>query len=280
MVMDATRLPALPTVDVLGRDLLAIPRWRIAVSLVLPFVLAIGYYLAASNGWWVPAAIAVVALSFLTYGSISHDLVHGSLRLPRRYNDWLLTAIELLMLRSGRAYRLAHGNHHARYPDALDDPEAAAAFGSWSAALAAGPLYFPRLWLWAFRFYPRHRPRLALEAAVIAALVTGATVLAIRGIAFAPLIYVTLAQAGTWIVPLVTAAIPHDPRGSGPLFQTRRFRGAAIRLIALEHLYHLEHHLYPGVPHHSWPELARRLDPILDAAGVPIVRIAIRPFPC
>ncbi|HXD85702.1 MAG TPA: fatty acid desaturase [Urbifossiella sp.] len=270
----------MPTLDALGRDLLAIPRWRIAVSLALPFVLLVGYFLAASTGWWVPAAIAIVALSFLTYGSISHDLVHRSLRLPRRCNDWLLTAIELLMIRSGRAYRLAHGNHHARYPDAADDPEAAAAFGSWRFALAAGPLYFPRLWFWAFRRYPNHRPRLALEATAIAALVIAATVLAIRSISFAPLIYVVLVQAGTWIVPLVTSAIPHDPRGRGPLFQTRRFRGAAIRIIALEHLYHLEHHLYPGVPHHSWPELARRLDPILDAAGVPIVRLAIRPFSC
>ena len=33
-------------------------------------------------------------------------------------------------------------------------------------------------------------------------------------------------------------------------------------------LYHLEHHLYPAVPHHHWPALARRLDPYFDAAGI------------
>jgi fatty acid desaturase len=42
--------------------------------------------------------------------------------------------------------------------------------------------------------------------------------------------------------------------------------------VGLEHLYHLEHHLYPKVPHHNWPALGRRLDPYFQAAGVePIV---------
>jgi beta-carotene hydroxylase len=40
-------------------------------------------------------------------------------------------------------------------------------------------------------------------------------------------------------------------------------------------LYHLEHHLYPAVPHHHWPELARRLDPYLDAADIAPVKLWI-----
>ncbi len=78
---------------------------------------------------------------------------------------------------------------------------------------------------------------------------------------------------GTWIVPLITAYIPHNPKGGSTLSQTRRFRGWMVRLIAFDHLYHLEHHLYPAVPHHRWAELARRLDPYLDRAGVPSVRL-------
>jgi beta-carotene hydroxylase len=41
----------------------------------------------------------------------------------------------------------------------------------------------------------------------------------------------------------------------------------------LHHLYHLEHHLYPRVPAHHWRELSARLDPYLDAADVPAIRI-------
>ena len=57
-----------------------------------------------------------------------------------------------------------------------------------------------------------------------------------------------------------------------PLQQTRAFRGVVASVLALEHLYHLEHHLYPAVPHHNWPMLAKRLEPYLEKAGVKFVR--------
>ncbi|MCI0701496.1 MAG: fatty acid desaturase [Planctomycetia bacterium] len=266
--------PELPSLSELGRDLLALPRWRIALSLVTPFALVSAYFGFAFAGVWPVAFGCIVLLSFVTYGSISHDLVHRALGLSRRWNDLFLTAIELLMLRSGRAYRLAHLNHHSRYPDSTDDPESAAAHGGLLSALASGPTFFFRLWVWAFRHYPAHRVRLVLEGGIIASLVTVAVVLAVAW-SIVPLVYVLLAYLGTWIVPLVTAYIPHTPDGDSPLSQTRRFRGRLIRLIALDHLYHLEHHLYPSVPHHRWPELARRLDPHLDRAEVPIVRLGL-----
>lgn len=61
-----------------------------------------------------------MALSFVTYGSTLHDLVHRSLHLPHRWNDFLLSVIELLSLRSGTAYRLSHLNHHQHLLDAND----------------------------------------------------------------------------------------------------------------------------------------------------------------
>jgi beta-carotene hydroxylase len=267
--------PNLPTLDALGRDLLTIPRWRTALSLIAPFVLATAYFAFAFAGCWMVAVVCVVALSFVTYGSVSHDLVHRTLGLPRRLNDALLTAIDLLMLRSGRAYRLAHLNHHSRYPDEHEDPEAAAAHGGFGSAIASGPLFFVRLWWWAVRRHPEHRSRLLLEGGAIACLVMGTVLVAACGLSVVPLVYVSLAYLGTWVVPLATASIPHAPKGDSPLSQTRRFRGLLARLVALDHLYHLEHHLYPAVPHHRWPELARRLDPHLDRAGVPAIRLGL-----
>jgi beta-carotene hydroxylase len=271
--MHAEQHPLLPTLGALGYDLLDVPRWRVALSLAAPFALSATYFTVAWAGWWPVALGCMVALSFVTYGSVSHDLVHRTLRLPPRWNDFFLTAIELLLLRSGRTYRLAHLNHHARYPDAGADPEGAAAHrGLWH-ALRSGPLFFFRLWVWALRRDPAHRPRLLLEGAAIALLTTAAVVAAVCGGSVVPLVYVGLARLGTWVVPLATAYIPHAPQGDSPLTQTRRFRGALARLVALDHLYHLEHHLYPRVPHHRWPELARRLDPHLDRAAVPTVRL-------
>ncbi len=39
-------------------------------------------------------------------------------------------------------------------------------------------------------------------------------------------------------------------------------------VLFLELTYHLEHHLYPQVPSHHLSELARRLDPTFEKAGV------------
>jgi beta-carotene hydroxylase len=273
--MNSARESNLPTLGALGRDLLDVPRWRVALSLSAPFALTAAYFGFALLGWWPVAVGCVIALSFVTYGSISHDLVHSTLRLPRRWNDFFLTAIELLLLRSGRAYRLAHLNHHLRYPDARDDPEAAAAHGGLFGALLSGPLFFLRLWWWAVNRYPAHRMRLVFEGTAIAGLAAAAVGAAVCGVSVVPLVFVGLAYLGTWIVPLATAYIPHTPDGDTPLSQTRRFRGALARVLALDHLYHLEHHLHPAVPHYRWPELARRLDPHLDRAKVAVVRLGL-----
>jgi beta-carotene hydroxylase len=265
--------PVPPTLDELGRDLLRIPRWRLVLSLASPFVLVGLFFAFASSDWWLAAGACMVALSFITYGSISHDLVHRTLSLSRRWNDLFLTLIEGLMLRSGRAYRLAHLNHHARYPDPVNDPEARAAYVTLGAALLSGPGFFVRLWWWAVRNHPEHRARLATEGLAILCLATVAVLCAVMGWTFALIVYVGLAYLGTWIVPVATAYIPHAPMGATVLSQTRRFRGWIIRLLAFDHLYHLEHHLYPAIPHQRWPELARRLDAFLDQAAVPAIRL-------
>jgi beta-carotene hydroxylase len=265
--------PILPAIGELGRDLLAVSHRRVALSLATPFLLAAAFFVLAGMGLWLPAVGCVVALSFFTYGSVSHDLVHRALGLSRATNDFFLTAIELLMFRSGRSYRLAHLNHHARFPDSSADPEGRAAHGSFWAALRSGPFFQPRLWLWAFENHSTHRARLLIEAGAVLALVAIALAAAVGGWSIVPLAYALLVYLGTWVTPLVTSFLPHSPNGSSPLTQTRRFRGWVVRLLTLDHLYHLEHHLYPSVPHHRWRELARRLDPFLDQARVPIVQL-------
>lgn len=86
------------------------------------------------------------------------------------------------------------------------------------------------------------------------------------------LVYVVLMVMGSWIIPLITSYIPHDPKGETELHQTRLFRGKMLSIVAVEHTYHLEHHLYPAVPH-NWPQLARKLDPYFDAAGLKPIKL-------
>src|SRR5215216_2208711 len=136
----------LPPLAELGLDLLKISRFQRAWAVLLPFACAGLYFTFAWLRLWPLAVLALMYLSFVTYGSISHDLVHRTLGLPRRLNDVLLTVVELLAFRSGHAYRLAHLHHHARFPHD-DDIEGAAAKMPLLRTLAEGIIFQPRIML-------------------------------------------------------------------------------------------------------------------------------------
>lgn len=259
--------PHLPTVEDLGRDLLRVPAWRRAVSLLAPFLLVTLFFALATTGQWIGAVVCTMLLTFLTYGSISHDLVHRNLGLPRWLNEPLLTAIELLAIRSGHAYRVVHLHHHAHFPSP-DDLEGAAAAMSWWRALLDGITLQPRLWIFALRKPGPHRAWVIAEGLAVLVL------MAMSAFWLPAAVYVLLMIAGSWTFPFITSYIPHDAHGADALSQTHLFRGRALAWLALEHLYHLEHHLYPQVPHHNWPELARRLDPQFAQFGLRARRLA------
>ena len=260
----------LPELGALDPALARVSRWEITLSLLVPWACLTIYLLAASMDWWPLAVLGVVLLSFFTYGSISHDLVHGNLGLPRRMNDLLLCMTELLAVRSGHAYQAAHLHHHARFP-AEDDIEGAASGMSLTSTVLDGLTLQPRIWLWALRHRRGRRGWILFEGAVCLLIVTGSLVL-IPTTAL-PIVYVALVITGSWIIPLVTSYIPHDAHADQPLQQTRLFRGRLLSLIAIEHLYHLEHHLYPQVPHQNWARLAKRLDPLFQKAGIEPIRL-------
>jgi beta-carotene hydroxylase len=192
--------------------------------------------------------------------------VHRNLGLPKAANDMLLCLVELLALRSGHAYQAAHLHHHVRYPY-TDDIEATAARQSFWGALGEGPTFQLRIWWWALRHVPRVRAWVVGEGMAVL------MVASLAAIWMPLLVYAVLVVIGSWIIPPVTSYVPHEPDGKNELVQTRAFRGRVLSVVALEHLYHLEHHLYPAVPHHNWPRLAKRLDPYLTQAGVVPVRL-------
>ena len=251
----------LPSLDEIGRDLLVVPLWRRVLSLTVPFALVPLFFVFAARGWWIAGLACPVVLSFVTYGSVSHDLVHRTLRLPHWLNEVVLSAMELITFRSGHAYRFTHLHHHARFPHD-DDIEAEAARMPLGRALFDGLAQQPRLWWFAFRHAPHERGWIIGEGMGIVALLAASVTWRVAAI------YAGLMIAGTWIFPIITVIIPHDARGTTELTRTRLFRGKVLSVVAVEHLYHLEHHLYPQVPHHNWPRLARRLDPHFARLGV------------
>lgn len=262
--------PSIPELPKLAPELIRITKLQRIFTLSLPFLYIALYFFFATLGWWLLAVFSLIALSFVTYGSISHDLVHRSLGLRKSTNDLFLSLIELLALRSGHAYRTAHLHHHARFPHS-DDIEGAAAGMSLLRTLFEGVIFQFRIWRWAVKRSKQERPLILLEGCGCLFLISLSLIL--YSITPIFLVYVVLMIMGSWIIPLITSYIPHDPSGENELLQTRLFRGRIASIIFLEHLYHLEHHLFPSVPHHNWPKLARRLDPFFERAGVSPHRI-------
>jgi beta-carotene hydroxylase len=260
----------LPKLSDLGLDLLYITPLQRSVTLAVPFLCVVLYFVFAFLQYWPVAVVSLMYLSFSTYGSISHDLVHRTLGLSKPINELFLSLIELLTIRSGHAYRMVHLHHHKRFPHD-DDIEGAAAKLTFFQTLVEGTTFQFRIYHWAFHRATSERPWIVLEG--IGCLTLIATALVLAPLTLAPLVYVVLMIMGSWIIPLITSYIPHDPTGKQPLSQTRLFRGTVVSVIALEHLYHLEHHLYPAVPHHNWPRLAKRLDPYFEAMGITPIKL-------
>lgn len=254
-----------PKLSDLGVDLLQVTRCQLARTIAWPFIAFAAYWAFAWSANWLAAVFSLVVLSFVTYGSTSHDLVHRSLGLRRLPNDVLLSLLELLGLRSGHAYQLAHLNHHAKFPHD-DDVEAKAARMPLASALLHGIVFQFRIYAWALRNPHGRLHWIVAEGIAVAAIVLAA--FAALPWTVVPAVYCALMIAGSWPVPLLTSYVPHNAAASDTLHQTRLFRGTFVRLIALDHLYHLEHHMYPAVPHQNWPQLARRLDPWFEAAGI------------
>jgi beta-carotene hydroxylase len=209
-----------------------------------------------------------VFLIFVAVVTVTHDVVHGSLGLGPRQTEWALFVFGAVLLESGHAYRTTHLQHHRSFPGP-DDPEGDPARMTLWTAVLHGPLFLPRLWWWAYRRNsgrPGQRLWLLLEAAwAVAVPVAGVLLWAYTP---AVLVYVVLAIVGSWVYPLLTVYLPHHGYGDTPLTQTGSLRGRVIPALFLELTYHLEHHLYPGVPSHHLAELARRLDPFFQEAGV------------
>jgi beta-carotene hydroxylase len=264
--------PTLPRLSDLGPDLVVTTRRQRIITLTRPAIGVAAFAVLAALGWWWLTPLATFGI-FVAVVTATHDVVHRGLGLGRRSTDWALLLLGLVLLESGHAYSATHTQHHRRFPNPAD-PEGYPANLSLIGAVCYGPVFLVRLWTWAFRQARGHaaqRAWLVIEGcAPVLALGGGVALLPLTP---ALLCYAVLAIAGSWVYPLLTVYLPHHGYGPTPLTQTRTLRGRLVPALFLELTYHLEHHLYPQVPSHHLPELARRLQPTFTAAGVRPVRV-------
>jgi beta-carotene hydroxylase len=264
--------PPLPRLNTLSPDLLTTTRRQLWWACSRPFVGLAGYSVAVCLGWWWLTPV-LVFLIFIAVVTVTHDVVHGSLGLGPRQSEWALFVFGAVLLESGHAYRASHLQHHRYFPGP-DDPEGDPARMTWWGAVLYGPLFLPRLWWWAWlqaRARPAQRSWLLAEACWAFAVPAAGVLL--WPWTPAVLVYASLVVVGSWVYPLLTVYLPHHDYGPTPLTQTSSLRGRFIPALFLELTYHLEHHLYPAVPSHQLPKLARQLEPLFQRAGVRIRRV-------
>jgi fatty acid desaturase len=254
-----------PRLASIAPDLVVTTRRQRVIALARPYAGIAVFAIVEWLGWWWLAPLVMFGI-FVAVVTVTHDVVHRSLGLGRRQTEWALFLLGVVLLESGHAYRATHLQHHRLFPSE-EDPEGYPAKLSFIGAALYGPVFLIRLWWWACQRSRRpQRAWLLAEASLPpAALAAGVLLWPITP---ALLAYAVMAIAGSWVYPLLTVYLPHHDYGDNALTQTRTLRGRVIPAMFLELTYHLEHHLYPQVPSHHLAELARRLDPFFERAGV------------
>lgn len=236
------------------RDLVALSPAQRATELLLPLpwlVLALGL---AQAGWTL-AALAASALFFTAGLRLTHDLYHRNLGLGRASSDALLFLLSVLL--GGALHAIEHTHlHHHRHCLAEDDLEGQIGkLGFWS-ALCHSPVYPVLIHIHTLRRgSPRQRRWIQVELFAIAAsqaLIWSSGASALQTVSLALLVAnAAVPMVGIWSVHR-GCEHAHDRARS---HRQRWLDGPTFNM-----LYHLEHHLYPGVPARHLPQLARRLD--------------------
>ena len=223
------------------------------LALSLPWLA--GSLWLASRGLY-PLALLASFVFFLTGLRQAHDAHHYNLGLPRWATECVLFALSALMLGSMHAVQYNHLRHHR---DCLgnEDVEARSARMRWWQAILWGPV-FPVL---------IHRTALAgasprQRAWILGELIANAMTIATAAVLWPvpSLRYHVLAMAAGHCLTAFFAVwtVHHDCDPAREIART--LRNPLKSVIAFDMFFHVEHHLFPKVPTHHLPELARRLD--------------------
>lgn len=268
IVATAGRLPAFPhpTVHEIAPDLLQVGRARRWFVVGRPFVLASVFFATARCGLW-PLAVAVVPVLFVSQVVALNELVHRSLGFRSRSTTLLTTLVGLLVFDSGHAITVTHLGHHER-GGGDGDPESYVDLLDTGGLVRETLRYRVHLWRWGWRHDRSARGFLVLEMTASTSLLALAVVLSP-----ATALYAGLVTVGCALFPVVSARGPQVDWGRQRAGHALVVRGRVLPALLLGLSYHLEHHLYPEVPSFRLAVLARRLDPWLAAAAVPVVEV-------
>jgi fatty acid desaturase len=224
------------------------------VELLRPLLLLGLFGVAWAHGARLLAAPLALAAVFAA-SVLVHDLIHGSLGLPRRVNEVALSVAALLLVKSGHGLRALHFAHHRKCL-AEGDLEGGVAHESFAALALRGPLLAVCARVDAYRAEPRTRTVQAVETLANAALLVAAA----STHASAVLVYWGCVVFVTVTAPIWGAKIPHMVPWAHPVVRrlasfTGRFTPATASVLL-----HELHHRFPTIPVALLPANAHLLD--------------------
>jgi fatty acid desaturase len=261
---------------------------RLAIFVVL-YILAGGaaFLLQKSFPRRASVYLACLPVYLLAAGALhgislfTHEAVHGTLSRNRLWNDAVGAVCAWPVLQNFAAYKVLHLRHHEHLglpgdPDHYDNYThwSWLLFAmNWGRLIAGYPAYITAIPILGFR-QGRGWERfwIAFEAGCVVALVCAAIAL--------PIPRALLIHA--WLIPMLFINTLVNIRGmsqhtllehhSDPILGTRSILTNRVTgFFMCNENYHLEHHLYPGVPWYNLPRLHGALRQELIARGAPYI---------
>lgn len=237
------------------RDLTRLARGEVACELLLSAPWLLASLACAQRGWHVPA-LACSFVFFLSGLRQVHGAHHYTLGLPRWATEWVMFGLSVLMLGSMHAIQVNHLRHH-QHLMSDEDVEALSARLRWWQALLIGPVFPVMLHVHALRVATaRQRHWIAGELCANVVVIGAALVVLDTHVLR---YHVAAMMAGQCLTAFFAVwTVHHDCDRYH--FIARTIRGRLKGRLTFNMFFHVEHHLYPGVPTCRLAVLAERLD--------------------
>jgi fatty acid desaturase len=231
---------------------------------------------AANIPLYLLAAASLHGISLFT-----HEGVHGTLSRRPWWNRALSITCAQPVLQNYSAYKVLHLKHHHHLGDE-GDPDHFANYTDWTwlefamhwGRLIIGyPVYIVAIPILGYRQGTAAARRwIIFEACLLTLLTVGAILL---------LPWLWLLHG--WLIPMLVINTMVNIRGmsqhtflehqSDPVLGTRSILTNRVTAFFMcNENYHLEHHLYPGIPWYNLPRLHQKLRDDLTARGAPFIR--------
>lgn len=237
-----------------------------------------------THGWqWLLLAplYLLAAASLHGISLFTHEAVHGTLSHRRFLNAMGGALCAIPVLQNFNAYRVLHLRHHQHLGEE-NDPDHYASYTRWTwlvfimnwlRLLIGYPIYITAIPILGFR-HGTTRDRMGILAEVAATLM-----LAWLALEWLPARWLWHG----WFIPMLFINTMVNIRGMSQHTLLEHaddeVRGTRtiltypiVRFFMCNENYHLEHHLYPGVPWHHLPQVHEALKQPLKEQGAPFIR--------